>query len=78
MNLERLLCATLESMSFNRYMFSRIGRGERFRLTLCFGVSRICAKSSIITPAQQGNWETKPSLYVMVQLSCRVFQISLS
>ncbi|KAJ0230036.1 Ribonuclease E/G-like protein [Hirschfeldia incana] len=35
------------------YMFARIGRGERFRLTLCFGVSPIRARSASITAAQQ-------------------------
>lgn len=35
------------------YMFSHIERGQRFRLTLCFGVSRIRARSATITAAQQ-------------------------
>lgn len=35
------------------YMFSHMERGQRFRLTLCFGVSRIRARSAIITAAQQ-------------------------
>lgn len=67
-----VLCFSMnlvESLSFNRYMFSHIERGQRFRLTLCFGVSRIRARSATITAAQQGNWETKPFLFMETQLS---------
>lgn len=76
MNLEMLLCASLESLSFNRYMFSHIGRGQRFRLTLCFGVSRIRARSATIAAAQQGN-SRRPNLFFMQFSVYGSFEISL-
>ncbi|XP_024009676.1 ribonuclease E/G-like protein, chloroplastic isoform X1 [Eutrema salsugineum] len=35
------------------YMFSHIERGKRFRLTLCFGVSRLRARSAIMSAQQE-------------------------
>uniref|UniRef100_A0A1J3DIT9 Ribonuclease E/G-like protein, chloroplastic n=1 Tax=Noccaea caerulescens TaxID=107243 RepID=A0A1J3DIT9_NOCCA len=35
------------------YMFSHIERGKRFRVTLCFGVSRFRARSAIISAQQE-------------------------